>query len=146
MTVEAYLRAQVPGYPFEMAVLDNAALSPIFARPEALRAISVKDVIEDNADDEEFVKSLKYATSTLFYSASGVFSGGSRSEQVGDVHASLSGFIITQADREYYRAMADKLREEIGAEVEEDVTDKGGMFDASNLRNRNPKGRRGWTC
>lgn len=134
MTVEAYLRAQVPGYPFEIAVLENAALSPIFAKPEALPSISIKDVIEDNADNEEWVKALKYATSTLFYSASGVFSGGSRSEQVGDVHASLSGFIITQSDREYYRSMGDKLRREIGYEPEEQVTEQGGMFDATELR------------
>lgn len=137
MTVEAYLRAQVPGYPFEIAVLENAVLSPIFARPNVLRPLSIKDIVEDNADDKEWVKSLKYATSTLFYSASGIFSGGSRSEQVGDVHASLSGFIITQSDRENYRNMGDKLRKEIGYEPEETIQMQGGMFDASELRTAN---------
>lgn len=137
MTVEAYLRAQVPGYPFEIEVLENAALSPIFAKPEALRPISINDVIEDNVDQEDWAKALKYATSTLFYSAAGMFSGGSRSEQVGDVHASQSGFIITQADREYYRSMGDKLRGEIGYELEVAVQDTGGAFDATKLRNAN---------
>ena len=134
MTVEAYLRAQVPGYPFDIEVLENAAMSPIFAKPEALRPISINDEILDHAGEEDWVKALKYATSTLFYSAAGMFSGGSRSEQVGDVHASQSGFIITQADREYYRNMGDKLREEIGYEPEESAQEQGGMFDASELR------------
>ncbi len=134
MTVEAYLRAQVPGYPFETEVLENAALSPIFAKPEALRPISIDDEILDHAGEEDWVKALKYATSTLFYSAAGMFSGGSRSEQVGDVHASQSGFIITQADREYYRSMGDKLRGEIGYEPDESVQDTGGMRDGAEFR------------
>ena len=128
------MRAKVPGYPFDIEVLENAAMSPIFAKPEALRPISMNDEILDHAGEEDWVKALKYATSTLFYSAAGMFSGGSRSEQVGDVHASQSGFIITQADREYYRNMGDKLREEIGYEPEESAQEQGGMFDATELR------------
>lgn len=142
MTVEAYLRAKVPGYPFEMSVLENAAISPVFAKPEALMALSLDDEIEshivDGVMDEEFEKALKYATSTLYYSVSGVFSGGSRSEQVGDVRASLSGFIITQSDRDYYRRLANRLRKELGMDVEEDVALGGKAFDASPL-GRRPK-------
>ena len=145
MTVEAYLRAKVPGYPFEMSVLENAAISPVFAKPEALMALSLDDEIEshinDGVMDEEFEKALKYATSTLYYSVSGVFSGGSRSEQVGDVRASLSGFIITQSDRDYYRRLANRLRKELGMEVEEDVALGGKAFDASYL-GRRPKSTR----
>lgn len=136
MTVEEKLRATIPGYPFEMVVLKNAVISPIFAKPMPLRAISLDDEIEDYFENPNWVRSLKYALSTLYYSASGVFSGGSRSEQIGDVRTSLSGFIITQADREYWRKLADKLRGEIGCEEEEDVADQGGMFDASYLRNK----------
>ncbi len=136
MTVESYLRAQVPGYPFEQSVLENAALSPLFARPAALRALSLGDNVEEHAEDEEWVRSLRYATSTLFYSASGVFSGGSRSEQVGDVHASLSGFVITQSDREYYRSQGDRLRAETGTEPEESGVESGGAFDATPLRTK----------
>ena len=139
MTVEAYLRAQVPGYPFETAVIEYAAVSPMFARPEALCPLNTSDVVEDNADDEGWVKSLKYATSTLFYSAAGVFSGGSRSEQVGDVHASQSGFTITQSDREYYRKVADELRGEIGAQIEKNVNEDTGAFDATDRRKRTSK-------
>lgn len=136
MTVEEKLRATIPGYPFEMVVLKNAAISPIFAKPTPLRAINLDDEIEDNADDDDWVRSLKYALSTLYYSASGVFSGGSRSEQVGDVRTSLSGFIVTQADRDDWRTRARRLRGEIGCEEEEDVTEQGGMFDASYLRRK----------
>ena len=144
MTVEAYLRARVPGFPITDVVLEDAALSPIFAKPERLRALSPADDVEDNAEDGGFVKSLKYATSTLYYSMAGVFSGGSRTEQVGDIRASLSGIEITQRNRDYYREMADKLRKEIGAEVEPVQAESGGMFDAGNLRKRTPKCRRRW--
>lgn len=134
MIVESYLRAQIPGYPFDNAVLENAALSPIFARPIAMKAIQLSDVIEDNANNEEFIKSLKYATSTLFYSASGVFSGGSRSERVGEIQSSISGFIVTKSDREYYRSVANKLREELGAEIEQSAEEAGGLFDATPMQ------------
>lgn len=134
MTVEAYLRARVPGYPFERTTLEDAALSPILAKPKAFRAIGLADVIEDNADDEEFLVSLKYATSTLYYSVAGVFSGGSRSEQMGNIRTSLSGFIITQADREYYRNMADTLRDDLGSNIEKNVTEDSGAFDATYMR------------
>ncbi len=126
--------AEIPGYPFRPEVLKRAALSPMKAKPTKLRALNLEDVIEDYADDETFDKSLTYATSTLYYSAAGVFSGGSRSEQVGDVRASESGFIITQTDREYYRSMGDKLRGDVGAEPEKTLQEQGGMFDATSLR------------
>lgn len=134
MTVEAYLRARVPGYTFERPTLEDAALSPIFAKPEAFKAIGLADVIEDKADDEEFLASLKYATSTIYYSVAGVFSGGSRSEQMGNIRTSQSGFIITQADREYYRGKGDTLRKELGVDVEEDAPEESGMFDATYMR------------
>lgn len=139
MTVEAYLRARVPGYPFEMPTLEDAVASPIFAKPVALNALSLKDTIEDNASDENWVKSLKYATSTLYYSIAGVFSGGSRSEQVGDIRTSQSGFVITKSDRDYYRGLGDKIRKQIGAELEESATEQGGMFDAAYLSKKSRK-------
>ena len=144
MTVEEYLRGEIPGYPFEDYVLKKAAYSPKKATPVKLRALSLDDVIEEHEDDEEFDKSLIYATSTLYYSAAGAFSGGSRHEQVGDISASMSGFIITQRDRDYYRATGDKLRGLVGADIEETKADSGGMFDASSLRKPSPKRRRIW--
>lgn len=133
MTVEAYLRAQIPGYPFSTEVLENAALSPMFAKPDAMESISLSDTIEEHKDDEEFLRSLKYATSTLYYSAAGLFSGGSRTEQVGDVRASLSGYIITQADRDWWRKRGDAIREELGIEPEEDMSTESCMFDATDM-------------
>ena len=140
MTVEAYLRAKVPGYPFEMTVLENAAVSPVFAKPTALQPLNLGDEIESHIEDgvmnPDFEKALKYAESTLYYSVSGAFSGGSRSEQVGDGRASLSGFIITQADRDFYRNLAHKLRKELGVEIEDLGTTSGKAFDASGLARR----------
>ena len=138
MTVEKYFEAAIPGYPVQSlgATLANAAFSPLLADPP-LRAIGLSENISDYLDDSEWMASLKYALSTLYYSMSGVFSGGSRSEKVGDVQASLSGFIITQSDREYYRSMGDKLRKELGYEPEEVVQEQGGMFDATSLRTPN---------
>ena len=137
MTVGEYFEASIPGYPIGTlgSVLDGAAFSPILAEPK-LQALSLDDEIADHLDDAEWMSSLKYALSTLYYSMSGVLSGGSRSEQVGDVRASLSGFQVTSADREYYRKKADALREELGYDVEDDVKETGGMFDAIGLRGR----------
>lgn len=135
MTVREHFEAAIPGYPVQSlgSVLKSAAFSPALAQPR-LRALDLDDNIADYLDDQEWMTSLKYALSTLYYSMSGVFSGGSRSEQVGDVRASLSGFVITQSDREYYRSMGDKLRKEIGYEPEEAVQESGGMFDATDLQ------------
>ena len=141
MNVETYLRAQVPGYPLDLAVLEYAVISPLMATPIPFQPITLNDEIDTNAADENFIESLKYATSTLFYAMSGVFSGGSTSETVGDVSASRSGFIITKSDREYYRSMGDKLRKEAGYEPEEPVQETGGMFDATGLRTPHPKRR-----
>jgi hypothetical protein len=141
MKVEAYLRSKVTGYPWDKDTLEAACISPLFAKPSKLEPIDLNDEIEAIADDEAKTKSLKYAVSTLYYAVSGVFSGGSRSEQVGDVKTSVSGYEVTQADREYYRNLADSLRDEIECETEEDV-DEGGLFDASTLRK--PQARKGY--
>lgn len=146
MTVREHFEAAIPGYPAQSlgATLAAAAFSPVLAKPRLdppLRAVELDDDIADHLDDEVWMASLDYALSTLYYSMAGVFSGGSRSEQVGDVRASLSGFVITKDDREYYRSMGDKLRREAGYEPEEPVRETGGMFDATGLRTLQPKRR-----
>ena len=137
MKVSEYFETAVPGYPVQSlgSVMKGAAFSPVLASP-ALIPLNLDDDISDHLEDAVWMKSLDYALSSLYYSMSGVFSGGSRSEQVGDVRASLSGFTITQSDREYYRSLADKIRGEIGYKTEEVSPDSGGMFDASPLRRR----------
>lgn len=137
MKVSEYFEAAIPGYPVRSlgSVMKSAAFSPVLATP-ALTPLNLDDDISDHLEDAVWMKSLKYAESSLYYSMSGVFSGGSRSEQVGDVRASLSGFTITQSDREYYHSKADKIRREIGYKVEEVSADSGGMFDASPYRRR----------
>lgn len=136
MKVEAYLRAQVPNFPIESAVLENAVLSPVFAKPQAMRAISLGENVEDNISDAQWVSALKYALSTMYYSLSGAVNGGSRSEKVGDTSVSVSGYTLTDAERAHFRAMADALRAEIGAQAEVLTTKSGGMFDASTRRVR----------
>lgn len=136
MNVEAYLRAQIPGYPFSTDVLESAVVSPLFAKPKALRGLDLSMEIVDVAESESATRSLKYAISTLYYAISGVFSGGSKSEQVGDVKVSTSGYTVTQADRENLRKMADNIRSELGCDIEANPNVDGGIFDATPLTRR----------
>lgn len=145
MTVRERFKAKVGNYPAEILedVFKDAAYSPIEAEPQ-LRAISLDDKIEDYLYDEVWRRSFKYALSTLYYSMSALFSGGSRSEQVGDVHASLSGFSITNDDRNYFREMGDRLRQELGYDPEEDPRGNSGMGDYTYMQGY--KSRQGWSC
>lgn len=109
-------------------------MSSLFAKPEALRPISISDEILDHADEEDWVKALKYATSTLYYSASAIVPGNSRSEQVGDVRASQNGVDISEEKSKCFWNMGDELRREIGCELEKPMWRPDGMFDATELR------------
>lgn len=137
MKVSEYFETAVPGYPVQSlgSVMKGAAFSPVLASP-ALIPLNLDDDISDHLEDAVWMKSLDYALSSLYYSMSGVFSGGSRSEQVGDVRASLSGFTITQSDRNLFIEKANELRVKIGYKTEKVSYDSGGMFDASPLRRR----------
>ena len=137
MTVENWLRGQFQGIgtQIERSVLESAALSPIMAKPTAIAPVSLTDEVEsyivDGVMDETFAKSLNYALSTLYYSMSAAITGGTKSEKRGNRQISIGGYPLTTKDREAFRALGDKLRRELGAEVEEEVTDSGGMFDAT---------------
>ena len=137
MKVSEYFGQAVPGYPVQSlgSVMKGAAFSPVLASP-ALTPLNLDDDISDHLEDAVWMKSLKYALSSLYYSMSGVFSGGSRSEQVGDVRASLSGFTITQSDRKLFIEKANEIRVKLGYKTEKVLYDSGGMFDASPLRRR----------
>ena len=137
MKVSKWLSGQISGYPIESlgSVLESAAFSPVLASP-ALIPLNLDDDISDHLEDAVWMKSLDYALSSLYYSMSGVFSGGSRSEQVGDVRASLSGFTITQSDRNLFIEKANEIRVKLGYKTEKVLYDSGGMFDASPLRRR----------
>ncbi|MCM1066392.1 MAG: hypothetical protein NC418_02310 [Muribaculaceae bacterium] len=136
MTVEDWLRGQFQGVgsQIERNVLETAALSPAFARPERLRVVSLADDVEDYLDEPEYYNGLIYALSTLYYAMSAAITGGTKSEKRGNRQISIGGYPLTTKDREAFRALGDKLRRQLGAEPDEDVTDSGGMFDASNLR------------
>lgn len=140
MTVGAYLKSLVIGLSLPDEVIERCARSPkgaiayINGEPRALSALSVGDDVDDFYDDDTFDARLDYAASTVYYSVLGVFAGGGYSEKVGDVSLSQSGYTVTQADRERYKSLADKLREKWGLETESSPDDDSGMFDATYLR------------
>ena len=135
MTVEQWLRGHFHGLgsQIEFNVLEVAAISPIEARPTKLRVVSLEDTIEDYIEDAEYRKGLNYALSTLYYSMSAAITGGTKSEKRGNRQISIGGYPLTTKDREAFRALGDKLRKELGVEPDEEVTDNGGMFDATNF-------------
>ena len=135
MTVEQWLRGHFHGLgnQIETNVLEVAAISPIEARPTKLRVVSLEDTIEYYIEDAEYRKGLNYALSTLYYSMSAAITGGTKSEKRGNRQISIGGYPLTTKDREAFRALGDKLRKELGVEPDEEVTDNGGMFDATNF-------------
>lgn len=138
MTVESWLRGHFHGLgsQIEVNVLEVAAMSPIEARPTPFAPISLTDEVSDLVGDSEAMKGLNYALSTLYYSMSAAITGGTKSEKRGNWQLSIGGYPLTTKDREAFRALGDKLRKELGAEVDEEVTDNGGMIDASNMRKK----------
>jgi hypothetical protein len=133
MTVEAYLQTKLPKNVFDSDDIEAALLSVLRASPTAFEVLDAEDDVKEVLQDEEKANSLDYALSTLYYAVSGVFSGGSITEQRSDIKLSISGFTITQADRDYFRGLADKIREDLGCTVEEDPASDDGMFDATYL-------------
>lgn len=135
MTVESWLRGHFHGLgnQIEKEVLEVAALSPIQARPTAFRAVSLSDEVNNYLSDSEYVNGLVYALSTLYYFMSSAITGGTKSERRGNRQVSIGGYPLTTKDREAFRALGDKLRRQLGAEIDEEVTDNGGMFDATYL-------------
>lgn len=138
MTVEKWLRGKFQGIGrlIDPDVLGVAALSPVEARPVPFRAVLLGDEVEDFIGEPEYMDSLKYALSTLYYSMSGATDGGTRSEKRGNRQISIGGKAIDVATREAWRREGDRLRRELGCMVEDTATESGGMFDATYLRRR----------
>ena len=136
MTVEQWLRGHFHGLgnQIEKNVLDVAALSPIGALPSSMPPVYLDDSVEDIYTNDVTMRSLKYALSTLYYSMSASITGGTKSEKRGNRQISIGGYPLTTKDREAFRALGDRLRDELGAEKDSDISDDGGMFDASLLR------------
>lgn len=136
MTVEQWLRGHFHGLgnQIEKNVLEVAAISPMGARPSSMPTVYLDVEVEDMYDDVAAMKSLKYALSTLYYSMSASITGGTKSEKRGNRQISIGGYPLTTKDREAFRALGDRLRDELGAEKDSDISDDGGMFDASPLR------------
>lgn len=142
MTVENWLKGHFHGLgnQIERNTLEVAAISPLEARPTPFRAIALEATVEDLYNDKEFMNSLNYALSTLYYAMSAAITGGTKSEKRGNRQVSIGGYPLTTKDREAFRAEADRLRGILGVEIEEKVTDDGGMFDAASKFNR----QQGW--
>lgn len=138
MTVEKYLRGKFQGIGrlIDEDVLAVAVISPIEARPVPFRVIALDDDVEDYVGESDFADSLTYALSTLYYAMSGATDGGTRSEKRGNRQISIGGKAIDVATRQAWRREGDRLRKLLGCEIEETATESGGMFDATNLRNR----------
>ena len=136
MTVEQWLRGHFHGLgnQIEKNVLEVAALSPIGALPSSMPPVYLEDRVEDIYGNDDTMKSLKYALSTLYYSMSASITGGTKSEKRGNRQISIGGYPLTTKDREAFRALGDRLRDELGVEKDSDISDDGGMFDASLLR------------
>lgn len=98
------------------------------------RAVALSDEVEDYIGDADFMNGLNYALSTLYYSMSAAITGGTKSEKRGNRQISIGGYSLTTKDREAFRALGDKLRTQLGTELDEEVTDYGGAFDATTLR------------
>lgn len=142
MTVESYFRGKFQGIGrlIDPDVLGVAADSPGDLGDERFMALSLDMEKSDYAGDKIFSDSLKYALSTLYYAMSGATDGGTRSEKRGNRQISIGGKAIDVATREAWRKEADRLRRELGCEIEE-VADSGGMCDGSIFRPRYPNWR-----
>ena len=136
MTVEQWLRGHFHGLgnQIEKNVLEVAALSPIGALPSSMPPVYLEDRVEDIYTNDDTMRSLKYALSTLYYSMSASITGGTKSEKRGNRQISIGGYPLTTKDREAFRSLGDRLRDELGAEKDSDISDDGGMFDACPLR------------
>ena len=136
MKVEQWLRGHFHGLgsQIELNVLEVAAISPMEALPSPMTPVNLDDDIEERFSDEEFMKSLNYALSTLYYSMSTAITGGTKSERRGNRQVSVGGYPLTTKDRESFRKMGDRLRSALGCKVDNTSnTYQGGMFDASRL-------------
>ena len=136
MTVEQWLTGHFHslGNQIEKNVLEVATLSPIAEVPSSRPPVYLEDRVEDIYTNDDTMRSLKYALSTLYYSMSASITGGTKSEKRGNRQISIGGYPLTTKDREAFRALGDRLRDELGAEKDSDISDDGGMFDASPLR------------
>lgn len=130
MTVGEYLKSLVWGLDIPDIVIERAANSPSEVGLDILEMDA--DAYPEDAE-EDFLKRRDYAASTVYYAVLGVFSGGGSSEQIGDVKVSKGAIVVTQADRERFKMLADALRRKWGFDVDE-MTEEGEMFDASNMR------------
>ena len=139
MTVENWLRGHFEiGDQIKSNTLQLAAISPLEAEPTPLCAVGLSDPYEECIGDKEYKRSTLYALSTLYYAMSGYTGGGTQSEKRGNRQISIGGKAIDVKTRDDWRKLGDYYRKLAGCFLDESaqVSDNGGMYDASNLRRR----------
>lgn len=136
MTVEEYLRAPFNELSIHINTIKAAALSPAKLKSARFRAVGIDEEYDSKMDDDVFVDSVEYALSTLYYSMSATVTGGSKSEKRGNRSISQGGYALTTRDREAFRERANQIRRDLGLEIEDDIADEGGAFDATYLRRK----------
>lgn len=141
MTVREWLRAAIENIPVEENILEWAMSTSVEV---GLKLVSLDADYYEVLADEELNRSLRYALSSLYYYASGQNGGSSRHEQVGDISVTVSSWTLDWTKRNLWLRKADAIRKALGFDPEGTTTEQGGMFDASNLRNRPPRRRRSW--
>ena len=119
-----------------------AAICPAEVEPEPLRAVSLTDEYEDYLDDAEYKKGVLYALSTLYYAMSGYTDGGTRSEKRGNRQITIGGKPIDVKTREDWRKLGDSIRRKLHVDIDEEVTDSGGMRDYTYMQYRPTPNRR----
>ena len=144
MTVEQWLRGHFGGVGklIEKDTLLLAAISPAEVEPEPLRAVSLTDEYEDYLGDTEYKKGVLYALSTLYYAMSGYTDGGTRSEKRGNRQITIGGKPIDVKTREDWRKLGNSIRRKLNVDIDEEVTDSGGMRDYTYMQYRPTPNRR----
>lgn len=144
MTVEQWLRGHFGGVGklIEKDTLLLAAISPAEVEPEPLRAVNLTDEYEGYLGDTEYKKGVLYALSTLYYAMSGYTDGGTRSEKRGNRQITIGGKPIDVKTREDWRKLGDSIRRKLHVDIDEEVTDSGGMRDYTYMQYRPTPNRR----
>lgn len=136
MTVEEYLRAPFNDLSIHPNTVKAAALSPAKLKNPRFRAVGLDEIYEDLMDNDVAADSVEYALSTLYYSMSATITGGTKSEKRGNRQISIGGYALTTRDRDAFRKRANDIRIALGLAVDEEYSESGSMFDATNLRRR----------
>lgn len=127
ITIEQFLRSKLPNVEFTE---DNLAVIANSPADVGLEPFELTDAAYPSDMDSLFMQRRNYMESNLWYSALGMFSGGSVTEKIGDESYSRTGYTITEGDRDRFKAIGDSLREKAGF-APEGYSEDEGIHDGS---------------